>query len=110
MSNFSKRVICFLTLSFLYFCAAFAQAESKAVYQYGTVDAIYHQDSAVVIGDIYYRLRLDLKVYDYRGDKVNRYSLRQGQKVAFVVDSKADLVTYEIRIKPSDFKFPEIDD
>ena len=55
--------------------------------QFGVIDSVDLQSNSLVIDDWYYTMALDMKVYDRRGDKVNRYYFKQGQKVQFTVNN-----------------------
>ncbi|GEM_PF-4063212 len=94
-----KQVL-FVTL--LLFCSAIS-AEQEAELGYGTVDSIYHEKSAFVVGDLYKNFDLDLQVFAIDGRKVDRYALILGQKVVYQMNEHSRNSVSIIWIKPSSF-------
>lgn len=78
-------------------------ADSEEVLEFGVVDAIYHEKSAFVVGDLYKKFDLDLKVFAADGRKVNRYALSQGLKVVYELNEKDANQVSTIWIKPASF-------
>lgn len=80
-----------------------AGADSEPELEFGVVDAIYHERSAFVVGDIYKTFDLNMKVFASDGRPLNRYALREGAKVVYELN-KTDLnKVAAIWIKASSF-------
>lgn len=76
-------------------CCSGAYAQEKA---FGTVDMIHHDQAAIVIGDLYMKLALNLKVYDSTGQLTNRYALQQGQKALYESEYKSAQTGTEVNV------------
>lgn len=61
--------------------AAFSIAEENKMS--GILDDISFERSTLVIDDRVFKMALNFKVYDLSGHKVNRYSLKLGQKLVY---------------------------
>ncbi|BFM14341.1 hypothetical protein R50073_05240 [Maricurvus nonylphenolicus] len=105
MNKVGVNIFC-MFLGALFAFKVLAEGGDKPIY--GIVDAVFHEQSAVVIDDTYLSMSLSLKVFDHRGDTVNRYSLKLGQKVAYEREGSSKVAT--IWIKPKGFKLPVNDD
>lgn len=80
-----------------------AGADSEQELEFGVVDAIYHDRSAFVVGDLYKTFDLNMKVFAADGRPLNRYALREGVKVVYELN-KTDLnKVAAIWIKTSSF-------
>lgn len=85
MSNF-YRVRYFLSGSFILLVTlssfTFAVEERE---KFGILDYIDHSESSLIINDNAVKMALNFKVYDLRGNEVNRYSLKTGQNLVYTV-------------------------
>jgi len=95
-----KKSLCAVGLVML---AVGAIADSEEMLEFGVVDAIYHEKSAFVVGDLYKRFDLDMEVFAVDGRKVNRYALSQGLKVVYELNEKDSNQVSTIWIKPASF-------
>ena len=87
-----KFVLSILLLALMGPSLAFAQADAKSVVDKSKpilyvedlsliVDYVNNEKGIVSAGDFPYRLKLNTKVYDAQNKRVNRYSLKKGQRV-----------------------------
>jgi hypothetical protein len=87
----------------LLFCCSPLFAEQQGELGYGTVDSIYHEKSAFVVGDLYKGFDLDLQVFAVDGRMVDRYALVVGQKVVYQMNENNRHSVSMIWIKPNSF-------
>lgn len=68
-------------------CVLFVSVDLYAVElkEFGVVDRVDLAGSALVIDDQYYTMALNMRVFDRRGDEVNRHYLKKGQKLNFML-------------------------
>ena len=95
-----KKSFCVLAFAM---SAAGAIADSDEVQEFGVVDAIYHDESAFVVGDLYKKFDLDMEVFAVDGRKVNRYALHEGLKVVYELNEEDANQVSTIWIKPASF-------
>lgn len=86
----------------LFFCSALS-AEQGAELGYGTVDSIYHEKSAFVVGDLYKGFDLDMQVFSIGGLRVDRYALVVGQKIVYQMNENNRNSVSIVWIKPNSF-------
>jgi hypothetical protein len=78
----------------------FAQANTKSVVDNSKpilyvedpskiIDYVENDKGIISIGDFVYRLKLNTKIYDAQKKLVNRYALREGQRVLIEVSDDA---------------------
>jgi len=97
-----KKSLCILSLIILA-SGAMADTEAEETLEFGVVDAIYHEKSAFVVGDLYKKFDLDVEVFAVDGRKVNRYALNKGLKIVYELNEKDANYVSTIWIKPVSF-------
>lgn len=75
--------------------------------KFGNLDYIDHSESSLIINDNAVKMALNFKVYDLRGNEVNRYSLKTGQKLVYTVvsGSNGSKNITKAWIKPIDYEY-----
>ncbi len=95
-----KKSFCVLVFAM---SAAGAIADSDEAQGFGVVDAIYHDKSAFVVGDMYKIFDLDMEVFAVDGRRVNRYALSKGLKIVYELNEVDANQVSTIWIKPASF-------
>ncbi len=83
--------------------AGAAVADSQQDVSFGVIDALYHEKSAFVVGDLYRKFDIDMEVFSVDGRKVNRYALIKGQKIVYELNENDTNSVSSVWIKPVTF-------
>lgn len=75
--------------------------------EFGIVDRVDFNASALVVDDMYYPMALNIKVFDVKGKEANRYTFKVGQKIMFTINAASGVRQLdEVWLMPADAERP----
>lgn len=95
-----KNIACIL--GFVVYLLAMVSVAEDYPESIAKIDNIKHDESALILSDQFFKISLNAKVFDHRGQLINRYGLKKGQWVSYVLSEDSASIE-EIYIKPKGF-------